>query len=300
MNNGRVAIILVNYNSCAETLACLQSLRQVSYADRSVYVVDNASEDVSELREALKEYPEVRLLALPENGGFSAGNNAAIRKALDDGADYILLLNNDTEVTPDFLTRLLSLAEQKPNAGIVTGKILYFSEPDRIWYAGGEVLFDRGSIIHCRYNEQLLPKEDEEKEQPRRITFATGCLMLIPAEVLRKVGLLSEEYFLYSEDSDYSLRVLQAGYEIWYEPQAVIYHKVGASSKGSSFLSQYYMLRNDFYVFERYSPEGERKKVIRKVIIRRLKDAVRGNISFQAFWKGFWDYKNKITGRTEP
>ncbi len=294
-----VAVILVNYHSEEDTAGCLKSLQAVAAPETAVYVADNGSADPASFRETVLSFPHAQYLPQKENGGFSAGNNAAIRKALEDGAEYILLLNNDTVVSPEFLEKLLALAERKPKAGIVTGKILYHADPRRIWYAGGEVLFDRGSIIHCRYNEYLGPDEEEREEKARRITFATGCLMLIPAEVIRKVGLLSEEYFLYGEDSDYSLRVQKAGYEIWYEPAAMIWHKVGASSRGGSFLSQYYMVRNDFYVFDRYSPDGEKDRVRRRVIVRRLKDAVRGNIRFRALFKGYADYRRHVLGRAE-
>ena len=132
----KVFVILVNYNGCKDTLECINSLLKVKYSKMKIIVVDNASSDesVSEL----KKYDEkITLMISPANGGFSKGNNIGIKYALKEGADYILLLNNDTIVDENFLNPLLDTAAEYKNTAVVSSKIYYESDHEKIWFAGG-------------------------------------------------------------------------------------------------------------------------------------------------------------------
>jgi GT2 family glycosyltransferase len=181
-------------------------LRKIDYANIEIVLVDNGSADGSAERLAA-EFPEVRLIQNEKNLGFPAGNNVALRDALQRNPDYFLLLNNDTLVAPDFLSKLVKVAESDGKIGVVNPKILYFEPSDRIWFAGGfyKPWWNTGKV--SGENRRDVGKYDDTRE----ITFATGCAFLIKTGVVRQVGLLDEIFFLGFEDLDWTVRALQAG-----------------------------------------------------------------------------------------
>ncbi|WP_139903827.1 glycosyltransferase family 2 protein [Clostridium thermarum] len=222
--NKRVFIILLNYNGAVDTIDCIHSLERIDYDNYKIVVVDNESTDksVSLIKKAIGN--KHIFMSSGKNGGFAYGNNVGIRYALEQGAEYILLINTDTLVEPDFLSKLVGAAEEHPEAGLVTGRILYEGNRDKIWYGGGEINWKRF------YGSHYQGENTEDKGGLRKVTFATGCLMLIKAEVFDKAGFLPEEYFMYYEDVDFCAMIQEQGFTILYEPSAVIYHKVSASS----------------------------------------------------------------------
>lgn len=234
----RVAIILVNWNGKGVTLDCLASLDAVTYEHRETIVVDNASSDGS-IEAIRSRFPAVTLLVMKENRRFAGGNNAGIGYALEHGADMILLLNNDTTVAPDFLTYLVDRMQNNPTTGLVAPKIYYHDEPDRIWFAGGEVSFWTGTMRHTGIRE----KERGQFVTARPIGYATGCCMLVSREAIAGAGMLDESYYIYGEDADWCMRIRGAGYGIMLEPGAHVWHKLSVSSGGH--LSAYKM-RNKF------------------------------------------------------
>ena len=224
----KVSIILVNYKNYKDTIKCLDSLKKVMYQNLSIIVVDNNSKDDS--FEILKEYEDDRIIVMESgfNGGFAFGNNFGIRKALENDSDYVLLLNNDTVVDSDFLMPLLQVAENDKHVGIVTSRIMFYPDTDRIWYAGGKVDWNNLRAIHCGLGEKI----SEKFSQKSTVDFASGCCMLIPKNTIKEVGLLPEEYFMYYEDMDYCIMVADKGLKIEYVPESVIYHCVSSSSGG--------------------------------------------------------------------
>lgn len=294
INTPKVDIILVNYNNQKDTIECLESLSHINYPDYDVIVVDNASRDTKELEKYCKHYGAV-LLKAAENDGFSAGNNIGIREAINRSASFVLLLNNDTLVEPDFITNLVTSSQRNPNAGVIGGRIYFNDDRSKLWYAGGEISFQGGYVDHYGYMQSMNEKYGQEKN----VTFITGCLMLIPVDVIKKVGLLAEDYFLYSEDADYCCRVINAGYSLVYTPAAVIYHKVGAASGKGSDVSQYYSTRNDFYLFNKYAPKNIRKKSLRLLMWRKTKDSIKGIVDFKWVLKGYKDFKAGIVGKVQ-
>lgn len=223
-----VAIIIVNWNRKEDTLACLESLSRITYPNARVIVVDNGSSDGS--AQAVRGlFGRAMVIALPQNLRFAGGNNIGLREVLARGDDYALLLNNDTLVEPDFLDHLITAAESDPKIGLAGPKILYCDRPGVIWFAGGVLKASWGYVRHYG----LRRPDNGRFDQPKKVSFLTGCCLLIRREVLETVGLLDEGYYLYSEDADYCLRARRAGFELYYEPQARIFHKVSASTGGA-------------------------------------------------------------------
>lgn len=224
----KITIILLNYNNYSDTYKCVDSLKQVNYPNYEILIVDNRStnDSITKLKEI--ESPTVHIVDSGKNGGFAYGNNVGIKLALENGADYILLLNNDTLVEPDFLTAMVKTAENSAQIGITTCRIMYDSERTKVWYAGGIVDWKNARAIHC-YMDQHAP----EKEKIHDVTFVSGCCMMISKECANRVGDMPEDYFMYYEDLDYCVRIADLGLRLVYVPDSVIYHCVSASSGGS-------------------------------------------------------------------
>lgn len=222
----KVFIILVNYNGVTDTLECIKSLESIYYNNYEIVVVDNNSTDNS--LDTLKEKLSYKhhVISSNKNGGFAFGNNIGIRYALEKGADYVLLINNDTTVEPDFLDELVKSMENNKEYGITTGLILNYYDKNLVWYAGGEINWNRFYGYHKHENENINKLSLYESE----VSFATGCLMLIRSEVITKVGGLPEEYFMYYEDVDYCANIQENGYKICFNPKSIIYHKISAAS----------------------------------------------------------------------
>ena len=247
-----VGIILVNYNGALDTIECIESINKMSYKNYRIFVVDNYSTDNSvELLYQKKGELAFELIELPENKGFSAGNNSGITLALQMGVEYILLLNNDTIVEQDFLRNLMNETAIVTKDSVLTGTIYYASQKNKIWYAEGKFHLNRAKVTQIG----LKSKDGRLPGKAVKVTFASGCCMCIPALVFQKVGQLDESYFLYEEDVDYCYRLLQYGLDIYYVPNAILYHKVSSSTTKTekmSAITQYYMVRNKFIFINRY------------------------------------------------
>jgi hypothetical protein len=235
----KVAVIILNWNGKDQTLDCLASLRQLDYPEYEVVVVDNASEDGS-VQAVRVSYPEVTVIENRKNLGFAQGNNVGMKYALS-SADYVLLLNNDTVVAPQFLKSLIGAAETDPQIGMAGPTIYYFDRPQIIWSAGGAIDWKHGStrMLH-------LDEEDcgQLEAQPHPVDFVTGCALLIKASVIRQVGLLDPRFFAYYEETEWCVRAARAGFHILHVPQAHIWHKISAQARETSPLVHYYMTRN--------------------------------------------------------
>jgi GT2 family glycosyltransferase/SAM-dependent methyltransferase len=249
----RVTAIVLSWNGRERTLACLQSLEHVTYRPFSVVVVDNGSSDGSADAVAAK-HPTVRLVRLQENRGFAGGMNAGARAAFADGAEAVLLLNNDMEVEPDCIEPLVAALVVDPSAGAACAQILFADAPPRIWYAGAPFRRHRGH--HGRlvgYGRPPLPVTVTPYETDR----ACGGAMMWTAGTFDRVGPFDEELFAYAEDTDWSLRARRAGLRILVVPGSIVHHAVSASSGGeSSPMTLYYDLRNSLVVAERWAPLG--------------------------------------------
>jgi GT2 family glycosyltransferase len=243
----KITIVIINYNGLTDTMECLSSITKITYPRFSVIVVDNAS-DENELPILQSEYPQYSYLQSEINGGFSAANNLGIQQALTSGADCVLLLNNDTTVTPGFIEPMVDSLFEYPKVGMVTPQICYYSQKDVLWMSGGTLNKYTGTGYMSMSGEKL-----SISPVIQHTTFISGCCALITKEVLLSIGPWDEKYFLYMEDIDYSYRVSMAGYTMLVVRNSVIYHKVNASTrKNNNQQPIYYMIRNRLYFVSKY------------------------------------------------
>ncbi len=242
-----VAIITVNFNGVEDTLELLKSLSQLSHPNYSVWVVDNGStQDCSSISEL---FPAVNLIKSAGNLGFAGGNNLAIAKA---EADYYLLLNNDTIVKPGFLEPLVMRADSRKQIGIVSPKIMYGPDFSLIQYAGYTEL----SAIAIRGFALGSGKPDDGSfNKATETARAHGAGMLIKKSVIDQIGPLPEMYFLYYEEMDFSAMATAAGFQIWFEPASVLYHKE-SSTVGKSSITKTYFLNRARLIYARRNRTG--------------------------------------------
>ncbi len=223
-----VIIIILNWNGKDDTIECLESLKHVTYPNYAILLVDNGSADGS-VKCFREQYPEIEIIENGKNLGFAEGNNMGIRRAMERGADYVLLLNNDTVVDPEFLGELVKVGEADKKIGIVGPKIYLYTEPTKIQTVGGEIKFYKRKSFNIGYGQ----KDNNQFNKLSEREFVTGCVMLIKINLLRKIGLFDTIYFAYWEDVDLCLRVKKAGYKIFYSPKSRIWHKGLASTGGN-------------------------------------------------------------------
>ncbi len=224
----KVVIVVLTWNGRDLTMDCLRSLEAVATPDLRVMVVDNASSDGTVETIRARYGDRVDILVNASNLGYAGGNNAGIRRAVDAGASFVLLLNNDTTVAPDFVDALLTPMMEEPRIGITAPKIYYATPPTRIWYAGGEVSMWKGTARHIGIREE----DRGQFDTPHDVAYATGCALLARRDVFERVGLLDESYKAYFEDTDFCMRATRAGFGIRYVPTARVWHRISASTGG--------------------------------------------------------------------
>jgi hypothetical protein len=232
-----VAVIVLNWNNAPDTIACLASLAAQDYPC-SVLVVDNGSTDgsVACIRDA---YPDVEVFETGANLGYAGGNNVGMRLLLDRHPDYLFVLNNDVLLDTACLRYLVQVAEADPKAGFVGPLILQREEPDRIQSAG--TLCDRyGNWRQRGLDELNVDQYDVEGEADALV----GCAILMRATTLEQIGLLDERFYLYDEDIDWCLRVLEAGWRVRFVPQSKVWHRSSNVRASAMPLMTYYINRN--------------------------------------------------------
>jgi GT2 family glycosyltransferase len=247
-------VIVLSWNGKRDTLACLESLRRLERDDVAVVCVDNGSTDGS-VESVRQQFPEVELIENRRNLGYSGGNNAGIRLALERGADWIVLLNNDATIAPDAITAFERAAADHPRAGILSGKVLFQEPPDRVWFAGQRFNATLGYSGRPRgYGRRDGPLYSGVVPTER----AAGALMAVSRAAAETTGLLDEQLFAYIEDVDWSLRVRAAGFDVLFVPAARAWHAIGGSTGGEygSTHTLYYGVRNMVVVCERHRPLG--------------------------------------------
>ena len=295
-----VAIILLNYNGEKDTIECLNSLKKIDYKNYFIIIVDNHSnqESIETLRNSKSTFA-FQLLESKTNNGFAAGNNIGIRAALEQRADYIVLLNNDTLVEKDFLSKLLKPFEEDKDCGVTTSTIYYEENRKKIWCAGGEFNPRTFKVTLIGYGK----KRDCVTDKIKEITFATGCCMCIKREVFEQVGCLNEKYFMYEEDSEFCYRVIYAGWKLYYAPEAVIYHKISASTGGkaekASALTQYYMVRNKMIFIREYAKGFNKLRSYIYNITMYIYYCFKGYMDLKFVIKGIGDFLAGIRGKRD-
>jgi GT2 family glycosyltransferase len=291
-----VAAVVLNWNRRDETLACLESLAASDWPDLTMIVVDNASEE--EIETALAErFPDVLLVRNDSNLGFAGGMNAGIRRALETGADYLLLLNNDTVVDQALVAELVEAARERPDAGIVSPLEFFRDSPEIVSSAGLRCDLRRA------YQGPPLQRGERDVGQFRGVREAdasSGTAMLVPAPVVREVGLLDEALYLYIEDVDWAFRMRSTGRRVYVALGARIWHGNATSSGGEdSPRLTYYQTRNTFVVTARHAPMRGPRAAIRhcEILFANLLHALRCRRPLSNVGAVFAGWRDYIRGR---
>ncbi|MDX1616398.1 MAG: glycosyltransferase family 2 protein [Candidatus Promineifilaceae bacterium] len=222
-----VYLIVLNWNGFEDTDECIRSLQQVSYSNQRILVVDNGSSDDSP--ERIEEtFPELALLRLNENKGIAYGYNRGMEAALANGADYLVVMNNDLVFHSDFVTQMLKVQQNWSGCGVVMPKIYYYEAPEVIWSAGGRTRWMPSNVL-LRGRKQ---KDGPAYATATELDFAPSCCLLMTADVAGTVS-FDEDYFFYYDDWDFCRQVRDAGWRIVFAPDAHIWHKVSQSTQNS-------------------------------------------------------------------
>jgi GT2 family glycosyltransferase len=256
----------LNWNNAPDTIGCLESVSRLNYHNYHVLVVDNGSTDGT-VQAIRHRFPSVSMLENGANLGYAGGNNAGIRQALAQGAEYVCILNNDVTVAPDFLSRLLDALEEDDAAGVATPLVAEMANPDRVWALGVMVDARTGTGTRLHVGERL---QNREVDQPAEVDVASGAAMLVKRQVFERVGLLDEAFYLYYEETDWCFQVRRAGYRILAVPTSVVWHKVSATLGQTSPVIDYYMLRNHLRLISRHWSGVSQLWLMTRTILRNL------------------------------
>lgn len=252
-----LAIVLVNFNGAKDTIDCVESIRRNSGLKEKleIIIVDNKSniDDRKKLEEKLKNE---KIILSNENLGFAKANNIGIKCAMKQGFNNILLLNNDTLVEKNSLEKMLDILQSDRAIGAVSCSILYEGERDKIWFDGGSINWNRYMSIHKNQGSKFVCKKEVMETK-----FITGCCIMLRRDVIENVGVLPTEYFMYFEDTDFSTMILDRGYKLKVIRDAIIYHKVSASTGGEeSNFSVEWGARNRIIFMKKYKKKSENSK----------------------------------------
>lgn len=244
-----VSIITVNFNQSLVTGQLLSSINSTnSYPNIEIIVVDNGSK-INSVPEWKVKYPGVKFIRSDKNLGFAGGNNLGVKEAT---GDYLFFVNNDTEFTEGLVQTLVDLMDKHPETGMVSPKIRYFDQPDILQYAG----YTPMNYYTCR--NATIGQFEKDNGQYDHTTgptgYAHGAAMMVRREAIDKAGLMAENFFLYYEEMDWCDHIKKAGYQVWVEPGALIYHKESVSVGKASALKEYFMNRNRILFIRRNAP----------------------------------------------
>jgi GT2 family glycosyltransferase len=285
MKQPLVYIVILNWNGWRDTLACVASCRKLTFVNARIVIIDNGSTDDSEkiLRQNL---PDVEIIQSGSNLGYAGGNNIGVNLALQRGAEYIWLLNNDTAVDPFALNALVEAAEQDRRIGIVGSLIYTFATPPSIWFAGGFWKF--GKLFFTIRTADDKGKAQFDRAEP--VEFITGCSLLIRAETVRDIGLLDEKYFLYWEDNEWNARAAEHAWKILFEPRSIVWHKVSSSFNPNTDTQAYYYLRNKLLFYTQHAPTTL-PIVFCFILLGALRHIISGRLKFaRGYFSGMKDF----------
>jgi GT2 family glycosyltransferase len=246
-----VSIVTLNWNQTKITCEFLESTRELLYKNYEILVCDMGSdEDPTEFIN-LQNFPNTKVLRSEKNLGFTGGNNWGMRQAK---GDFIFVVNNDTEVTPDLLDQLLKPFYKNDSIGVTCPKIRYYHQPDLIQYAG----FNPINVYTGRTTAVGNKEVDKGQHNTSGFTHgAHGCAMMVKREVIEKVGMFPEKFFIYYEEWDWSTRILKAGFKIYYQAQGLIYHKESVTMGKQSPIKVYYHTRNRILYMRRNNNKAQ-------------------------------------------
>ncbi len=290
----KAAVVLVNYGQWELTRKCLDSLMRSDGMDIRVTLVDNNSP--GEVPDWVKNCTGIRFERLSENTGFAGGNNRGFLISRQDNAEFTLFLNNDAEVAPGTVLKLVEFLSDNPEAGIVTPPVYYASEPERIWSAGGRFIQWK-----MRFDQKIYPLRNDLPNQPVKTDFASGCAMMIRTELFERIGGFRDDFFMYYEDADLCRKVKLEGYSIWLLPAEEVVHHVASGSGGElSSLAVYFSERNRLILSRQMLGPGMRSVffiyISAVLIVKTFKFLFRQSPGLIPWmWKG---YVSGMSGRT--
>lgn len=246
-----VSIITVNYNQSYITEQLLASIFETNtYTAIELIVVDNASKD-NPIPAWITQYPNITFIRSEVNLGFAGGNNLGVKQAK---GDYLFFVNNDTEFTAGLVQDLVNILDKNLTVGMVSPKIRYHDQPTVLQYAGFT------NMNYYTMRNSCIGQFEEDKGQYDNTTGPTGYIhgaaMMVRRDAIDKAGLMAENFFLYYEEMDWNDHIKRAGYQIWVEPKALIYHKESVSVGRASGLKEYFMNRNRILFIRRNAPSA--------------------------------------------
>ena len=298
----KVLIVILNWNSCDETIVATRSAEQMTYKNKHILLIDNGSDDDSVRR--LEEIcgAGVSLLARPVNEGFTGGCNHGFDAALRDHFDYVWLLNNDATTASDTLTSLVCVAQQNSKVGLVSPRVASLQEPSKQLNLGG---LYRPEIPAFESTKDLAKAKEWAERYPERVMLM-GTALLVRVSLIRAIGKLDEAMFAYWEDTDYSLRAILAGYHNRLDFNSVIYHKEKDSGTNAMEMKPYYwyyMARNEIRFWRKHAEFWGKLKTIwwtYKFNLRNLYLVRKNSIARQAILAGLWDGLLQRVGPYSP
>ena len=228
-----IKILILNWNGKHLLKPCLDSVSAIDYPNYSVMVIDNGSTDNS-VKMVKEKFSEVELLELENNNGFAGGYNWCFAQLKNDYSEFVLLLNNDTEVDPNILSSFIQAKEMYGDNNLYGGKIFYQNTPNLIWYAGGNVKLKRAKISH----RGIRQNDSAEFSKPLQTDYITGCCLFTSMEVINQLNGFDERFNMYGEDVELCLRAKKEGINCYYWPDAKLFHHVSASLGGAFSLKK--------------------------------------------------------------
>lgn len=273
--------IVLAWNHVDDTLETIESLLNSDYSCLNLVLVDNASTDQT-IEEVGRRFPKVKILASIINLGVSGGYNLGMEYALSQGAEYILIANNDIKVDGCMVSRMVNEMEERKESGMIMPKIYLYDDPTRLWMTGAHWRFFPPALKM----EGLWSKDGPQFSSSKKIDFAPSCVLLLKSEAIKRVGYFDTGYFFYFDDWDYSIRFRNAGYEIWFSPMAKMLHKVSKSTLKSAKPSQWWVYQGRSTA--RFYLKHKSKLHLRIYgIWFTLREFVKGNGScISLFWQG--------------
>lgn len=248
MSEPKVFIVILNYNTINDTLECITSLKNIDYINYEIVVVDN-SETVDCYNLLKDKFNEYKIIRTDENLGYANGNNIGIKYALDNGADYICVLNNDVVVEENFLSKIVEVLNNNKDVGIAGPCICEYKDRSKVQCAGASISLYTG--LTKRVGKGM--SYDNKNKENMIVDFLGGACFVCKRQVFEKIGLIPENYFLFFEETEFCIRVQKAGYKLLCVYGSKVYHKGSATISKFGGLSYYFLNRNRVVFIKRNS-----------------------------------------------
>jgi len=272
-----IDIIIVHYGDVEDTKACVLSVEKYSTTYRTLYISNNDPEVL--LDTAIAQTKKRVIISASQNNGFAAGVNIGVKKSLQNRADYIVLLNNDTKVQHDFIKPLYRFLESTPEAGIAGPVISFMSKNKALYDYGGKIDMLSGKTTHDNRTSRKI-------HEPHVVDYVSGCCMMIKKEIFDEIGIFDERFFLYYEDVDFCLRAKKAGYKCFVVTESLIFHRLSKTVGKSSKIALYYQIKSALLFGNRYATNKVKNKmfIISQLVKFIIKNPWNGIHAIKAFF----------------